>query len=113
MKSEFGTSTDNISGHTLNLATTMTAITEELVRTRCQEDPKLATVSHMDIDVQGGGCDGGSKIVLTVVSTAFEKMPLLKRHRLVNEIFAAELQDGSIHALSVKAYTPAQFESKK
>jgi len=91
----------------------MSAITEEFVRSKCQDFEKLATVSHMDVDVQGGGCDGGSKVSLTVVSTAFEKMPLLKRHRLVNEVFAAELGDGSVHALSVKAYTPAQYESKK
>jgi len=92
----------------------MSAITEDFVRSRClSDDSKLATVSHLDIVVQGGGCDGGSKITLTVVSTAFEKMPLIKRHRLVNEVFAKELQDGSVHALSVKAYTPAQYESKK
>ena len=92
----------------------MSAITEDFVRSRClSDDSKLATVSHLDIVVQGGGCDGGSKITLTVVSSAFEKMPLLKRHRLVNEVFAKELQDGSVHALSVKAYTPAQYESKK
>jgi stress-induced morphogen len=92
----------------------MSAITEDFVRSKClAEDCKLATVSHLDLVVRGGGCDGGSKITMTVVSTAFEKMPLLKRHRLVNEVFAKELETGSIHALSVKAYTPAQYESKK
>jgi monothiol glutaredoxin len=91
----------------------MSAITEDVVRSKClSEDSKLATVSHLDIVVEGG-CDSGSKITLTVVSTAFEKMSLLKRHRLVNEVFAKELQDGSVHALSVKAYTPAQYDSKK
>jgi len=89
-------------------------ITEDFVRTRClADDSGLAKVSHLDIRVMGGGCDGGSKITLTVVSDAFEKMPLLKRHRLVNEVFAKELESGSVHALSVKAYTPAQYESKK
>jgi len=57
-------------------------------------------------------CDGGAKVTLTLVSKTFEKLPLLKRHRLVNEIFAKELGNGSIHALSVKVYTPAQYESK-
>ena len=92
---------------------TMISIDEDFVRSRCQESPKLATVSHLDIEVQGGGCSGGSKVKLLVVSTAFEKLSLIKRHRLVNEVFAAELENESIHALSVKAYTPAQYESKK
>jgi len=90
------------------------SITEDFVRSSCLgEGSNLATVSHLDIVVMGGGCDGGSKITLTVVSTAFEKLPLIKRHKLVNKVFAKELADGSIHALSVKAYTPAQYESKK
>jgi stress-induced morphogen len=91
----------------------MIPITEDFIRSRCQDDSKLATVSHLDVVVRGGGCNGGHKVTLMVVSNAFEKMPLLKRHRLVNEIFAKELEDGSLHALSVKAYTPAQYESKK
>ena len=90
-----------------------TVINEDFVRTKCQESDKLATISHLEIVVEGDGCTGGSKITLMVVSTAFEKMPLLKRHRLVNQVFATELENGSIHALSVKAYTPAQYESKK
>ena len=92
----------------------MSAITEDFVRSRClSDDSKLATVSHLDIVVQGGGCDGGSKITLTVVSTAFEKMPLIKRHRLVNEVFSNDLKTRPPHAPTVKAYTPAQYESKK
>lgn len=90
-----------------------TVINEDFVRSKCMDYAKLATVSHLDIVVEGDGCTGGSKITLMVVSSAFEKMPLLKRHRLVNEVFATELETGAIHALSVKAYTPAQYESKK
>mmetsp|Transcript_8803 Transcript_8803/g.18278 ORF Transcript_8803/g.18278 Transcript_8803/m.18278 type:complete len:91 (-) Transcript_8803:382-654(-) len=88
-----------------------TVINEDFVRSKCMDYAKLTAVSHVDIVVEGDGC--GSKITLMVVSSAFEKMPLLKRHRLVNEVFAKELETGAIHALSVKAYTPAQYESKK
>ena len=95
------------------MSSSTAAITQELVRSKCEESPKLATVSHLEMDIEGDGCTGGAKVTLMVVSSAFEKMPLLKRHRLVNEVFAKELADGSIHALSVKAYTPAQYESKK
>ena len=83
-----------------------TSINEDFVRSKCQESDQLATVSHLEIDVQGDGCTGGSKITLMVVSTAFEKMPLLKRHRLVNQVFAKELENGSIHALTCKQQSP-------
>ena len=87
-------------------------IDEEYIRTKCLESESLQELTHVECDVTGG-CDGGYKVAVTVVSTKFDKMPLLKRHRLVNEVFAEELKNESIHALSVKAYTPAQYESKK
>ena len=46
----------------------------------------------------------------TVVSEAFEDMPLAKQHRLVmqavKELFADE-----VHALSLKTYTPEKWAS--
>eukprot|EP00536_Pseudo-nitzschia_multiseries_P004937 jgi/Psemu1/302983/fgenesh1_kg.88_\ len=87
-------------------------VTEDAIRTKCLEAESLRDTSHVECEVVGG-CDGGAKVAVTVVSTAFEKLPLLKRHRLVNEVFAEELKNESIHALSVKAYTPAQYEAKK
>ena len=91
----------------------LTAITEDSVRTKCLEAESLKEVSHVECEVIGSGCDGGSKVTVVIVSTAFDKVSLLKRHRLVNEVFAEELKNESIHALSVKAYTPAQYEAKK
>jgi len=99
--------------------TAVTVINEDYIKSRCLSLPESAstplngdTITELVCSVEGG-CDGGAKVALTVVSKAFEKLPLLKRHRLVNEIFAKELENGSVHALSVKAYTPAQYESKK
>lgn len=43
-----------------------------------------------------------------IVSDAFEGVPLLKRHRMVNEALASQLE-GPVHALSIKAKTPAQY----
>lgn len=40
-----------------------------------------------------------------VGSSAFEGMPLIERHRLVNQILDEELK-ASVHALSIKAKTP-------
>ena len=87
-------------------------VTEASIRAKCIEAESLKEISHVECEVLGS-CDGGAKVTVTVVSTAFVKLPLLKRHRLVNGIFSEELKSESIHALSVKAYTPAQYEAKK
>jgi len=46
-----------------------------------------------------------------VVSAEFEGRSLLERHRLVLATVAAEIQSDALHALSIKAYTPAQWEA--
>jgi BolA protein len=55
------------------------------------------------------GAESHFKVV--VVTDAFEGVPLVKRHRLVNETLADELA-GQIHALSIFAYTPAQWTDR-
>nr|XP_046255774.1 bolA-like protein 1 [Scatophagus argus] len=45
-----------------------------------------------------------------VVSSMFEGLPLIKRHRLVNEALKEELSS-CVHALAIQAKTPAQWES--
>ena len=50
---------------------------------------------------------------VTVVSGEFENVPLIQRHRLINEILADEMsaeKGGTVHALAIKAKTPAQWE---
>ncbi len=58
-----------------------------------------------------GGMDakpgGESHFNLVVVSEAFESMNRVARQRAVNAALAAELA-GPIHALSIKAMTPAE-----
>lgn len=44
-----------------------------------------------------------------IVSEKFEGKPLLKRHREVQSCLAEELKTG-VHALSITAKTPAQWE---
>ncbi len=45
---------------------------------------------------------GGDHFQVTVVSPAFDGLPLLEQHRRVNEALAAPLADGSIHELRIK-----------
>jgi len=60
------------------------------------------------IDISGG-C--GAKFDVLVVSTIFEGVPLLDRHRKVNESLKDILNQ--IHAITIKAWTPKQYEERK
>ena len=58
------------------------------------------------VQVQGDG----RHFEAVVVSEAFEGQPMLKRHRLVHETLGDRFDTDALHALSIKAYTPAQWE---
>jgi stress-induced morphogen len=45
-----------------------------------------------------------------IVSAAFDGKGLLEQHRMVNEVLKEPLADQRIHALSLKTYSPAQWE---
>jgi stress-induced morphogen len=62
-------------------------------------------------DNSDGSCGGGAKLELVVVSEKFEGLALLKRHRLVNDCLAEFMPQ--IHAITMKTWTPQQYESKK
>ncbi|XP_018373346.1 PREDICTED: bolA-like protein DDB_G0274169 isoform X1 [Trachymyrmex cornetzi] len=47
---------------------------------------------------------------VVVVAETFDKQPLIKRHRMINQLLQAELQ-GGVHALSIIAKTPEQWEA--
>ena len=51
-----------------------------------------------------------SHFKLVVVSAGFEGLRLLQRHRVINGLFAEELN--VIHALSMHTYTPAEWEKQ-
>lgn len=57
------------------------------------------------------GNTGGGHYNLLIVSQAFEGLSLLQRHKLV---FAQvdELMQSRIHALSIRAQTPAEFNAR-
>jgi stress-induced morphogen len=45
---------------------------------------------------------GGDHFLVTVVSPAFNGLPLLDQHRRVNEALAEPLRDGTIHELRIR-----------
>ena len=66
---------------------------------------------HVECTAQDSNCSGGAKLHLVVVSSKFEGVPLLARHRKVNAALAQHMDQ--IHALTIKAWTPAQYKSKQ
>jgi stress-induced morphogen len=44
---------------------------------------------------------GGDHFLVTVVSSAFDGLPLIDQHRRVNEALAEPLGDGTIHELRI------------
>ena len=64
---------------------------------------------HVDIVDTSDGC--GSKFNAIIVAATFDGMSLLERQRAVNEVIKEEME--SIHAFSMKTWTPAQYEEKK
>jgi stress-induced morphogen len=45
---------------------------------------------------------GGDHFQVTVVSPAFDGLPLIDQHRRVNEALAEPLRDGTIHELRIR-----------
>jgi len=54
-----------------------------------------------------------AKFELFISSPQLEGMKLLERHRLVNGIVSNAGLMPKIHALTIKAWTPAEFEKNK
>jgi len=51
---------------------------------------------------------------LIIVSEDFAKVPLIQRHRKVQALLKEDgLMEERIHALTIKAWTPEQWEAKK
>ena len=58
----------------------------------------------------GGGPDAESHFKLLVVSSLFDGKSIIDRHRLVNDAVRGESSNIPVHALSISAKTPAQWE---
>lgn len=58
-----------------------------------------------EIDVSGDECS----FTVTIISESFEGQNLMQRQKGILALFEIQLKSGRLHALTVKAYTPAQF----
>jgi len=56
---------------------------------------------------------GDDHYSVVVISPEFTGNSLLKRHRMVMDLFKEEVDSGEVHALSIQAFTPQQWEDKQ
>ncbi|MFN3360783.1 MAG: BolA family protein [Pseudanabaenaceae cyanobacterium] len=55
----------------------------------------------------------GQHFTAIVVAEAFRGLTMIKQHRMVNDALKSYLEDGSIHALQLKTYTPEQWAASQ
>ncbi len=74
--------------------------------------PAYAEMIEAAIDGARASVTGdGSKFEAVVVSDAFEGLSTIKKHQLVYRVFSEQLASGAIHALTIKAYTPGEWDA--
>ena len=82
---------------------------EDLIRTRlaalAPQELNIVNESHMHVGHASAG--GGGHFSIEIVSDAFTDKTLIQRHRLVYDAMGDAMQS-EIHALSIKASTPAE-----
>jgi acid stress-induced BolA-like protein IbaG/YrbA len=57
--------------------------------------------------------DDGSHFEGVVICPDFEGKGMLEQHRMVFATLGERVQTGEIHALSIKTYTPAQWQAQQ
>ncbi|EPJ47685.1 MAG: toluene-tolerance protein [Osedax symbiont Rs1] len=63
-------------------------------------------ITEATVITAGEGCN----FEVTVISDVFNGLLPVKRQQLVYQCVNPQIADGSIHALTIKAYTPAQWQ---
>jgi stress-induced morphogen len=75
-------------------------------------DPVVHAEVHNESHMHNVAEDSETHLKVVIVSDVFQGVPLLARHRQVNELLAEELA-GTLHALSIHAKTRKQWEKKR
>ena len=52
------------------------------------------------------------KYQATVISPVFEGLSMVKEHQLVYATVNAQIASGDLHALTIKTYTPGEWQEK-
>jgi len=73
---------------------------------------RVVNESHLHEGHANSPGSGESHFSVLVVSDAFDGKSRLQRHRMVNKALAEELE-GGVHALAIRAMTPAEYDEAK
>ena len=77
-----------------------------------QCEKSFAPTEFVECIDQSDGC--GAKLLLTIVSDTFDKVPLIKRHRMVQKTLKeAGFGMDQVHAVTIQAWTVAQYKKKQ
>jgi len=71
------------------------------------ENLVLQGIPNAKVIFNGAGCD----LIVTVISEQFTDLSLVKKQQLVMTSLKEPLASGKLHALSVKAYTPEEWQA--
>ena len=82
-------------------------ITKKLREAFSPESLDVADESHLHEGHAGHRPGGETHFRLYIVSPAFKGKSRIDRHRMINELLAAELA-GTVHALALKPQTPKE-----
>jgi len=56
--------------------------------------------------------DDGVHFEAVVISDAFAGKSMLEQHRMINDILGTRMQQGDIHALALRTYSPQQWDER-
>ena len=65
-------------------------------------------MQECEFDVQGEG----SNYDITAVGAVFEGLRPVKKQQLVYAALSDHIADGSIHAVNIRTYTPAEWQAR-
>lgn len=74
-------------------------MTPETIRKMIQEK-----IADSQVETSGADCS----FTVTVTSPEFIGKSPIQRHRMVNEVFKAHIENGQLHALSIKTKVPTE-----
>lgn len=66
----------------------------------------LDAFPNSEVLVAGEGCS----FEVTIISEQFEGMSMMQEQKMVYAVLAEQIASGDIHAVSIKAYTPEEWE---
>jgi len=85
-----------------------------LIRSRLNETFSPQSLNIIDESAKHAGhasAGGGGHFIVEIVADAFHDKTLIQRHRMVYDALGDAMRKNEIHALSIKASTPAEAGS--